>query len=356
MARAKLTRRAILQGSAATAGAFSWPRLLAHAAPPAPETVTPQLIEAARNEGKVVWYTSVDLQVAEAVGKAFEAKFPGVAVRIERTGAERVFQRIGQERASRIFACDVVQSSDAAHYIEWKRSGVLTPCLPEDVARHFPAHHKDADGLFASWRIWLCGIAYNTKLVTPQEAPKSFADLLDPKWAGKLVKAHPGYSGTVLTATHQMARDLGWAYFEKLARQKVMQVQSAADPPKKLALGERAVMVDGSDYLITRLKEKGEPVEFVYAAEGTPLITGPAAIMKDPPNPNAARLFHNWSFTVEAQQLNVEVGGLRSAHALVKDPPGRVPLSQIKVMREDAAEVDRLAEEIKTKYTHLFRV
>ena len=60
--------------------------------------------------------------------------------------------------------------------------------------------------------------------------------------------------------------------------------------------------------------------------------------------------------TVEAQQLNVEVGGLRSAHALVKDPPGRVPLNQIKVMREDAAEVDRLAEEIKTKYTQLFRV
>ena len=67
-----------------------------------------------------------------------------------------------------------------------------------------------------------------------------------------------------------MARDLGWAYFEKLAKQKVMQVQSAADPPKKLALGERAVMVDGSDYLITRLKEKGEPVEFVYARRARP--------------------------------------------------------------------------------------
>jgi iron(III) transport system substrate-binding protein len=356
MARAKLTRRRVLQGAAASAGAFAWPRLVVHAAPPAPETVTPQLIEAARKEGKVVWYTSVDLQVAEAVGKAFEGKFPGVTVRIERTGAERVFQRIGQERASQIFACDVAQSSDAAHYIAWRREGALTPCVPEDVAKHFPDQHRDADGLFASWRIWLCGIAYNTKLVMAQEAPKSFADLLDPKWAGKLVKAHPGYSGTVLTATHQMARDLGWTYFEKLAKQKVMQVQSAADPPKKLALGERPVMVDGSDYLITRLKEKGDPVEFVYAAEGTPLVTGPAAIMKDPPNPNAARLFHIWSFTAEAQQLNVDIGGLRSAHALVKEPPGRLPLSQIKVMREDAAEVDRLAEEIKAKYTQLFRV
>jgi iron(III) transport system substrate-binding protein len=94
----------------------------------------------------------------------------------------------------------------------------------------------------------------------------------------------------------------------------------------------------------------------VYATEGAPLITGPSAIMKSPPNPNAARLFHIWSFTLKAQQLNVDVGGLRSAHALVKEPPDRTPLSAIKLMREDAAEVDRMAEEIKAKYTQIFRV
>jgi iron(III) transport system substrate-binding protein len=326
------------------------------AAPPSPESITPQLIEAARKEGKLIWYTSVDLQVAEAVSKAFQVKFPGIVVRVERTGAERVFQRIGQERASNIFACDVAQSSDAAHYIAWKRDGILTPCVPEDVAKHFPVQHKDADGLFASWRVWLCGIGYNTTLVKPEEAPKSFVELLEPKWTGKLVKAHPSYSGTIMTATQQMARDLGWSYFERLAKQKVMQVQSAGDPPRKIALGERAVMVDGTDYLITLMKEKGDPVEFVYATEGTPLITGPAAIMKDPPNPNAARLFHNWSFTVEAQQVNVDVGGLRSVHPLVKERQDRKSLSEIKVMREDPAEVDRLAEEIKAKYARIFGV
>jgi iron(III) transport system substrate-binding protein len=204
--------------------------------------------------------------------------------------------------------------------------------------------------------VWLCGIAYNSRLVKADEAPKGFADLLDPKWQGKLVKAHPGYSGTILTATQQMARDLGWSYFEQLAKQKVMQVQSAADPPKKLALGEREVMVDGAEYVVTRLKEKGEPVEFVYAVEGTPLITGPAAIINNPPNPNAARLFHIWSFSREAQQLNVDVGGLRSVHAEVSERRGRKPLGEIKLMREDPGEVDRSAAEIKAKYTRLFHV
>ena len=185
-------------------------------------------------------------------------------MRVERTGAERVFQRIGQEYSSNIHAVDVVNSSDAAHLIVWKRNGWLAPYVPEDVAKHYPAEHKDPDGTFASFRIFLCPIAYNTNLVKKEEAPKSYADLLDPKWAGKIVKAHPGYSGTILTATYQMSRDLGWQYFEKLAQQKIMQVQSASDPPKKLALGERAIMADGVEYVLFQLKEKGDPIEIVY--------------------------------------------------------------------------------------------
>ena len=250
------------------------------AAPPA-TAVTPALIEAAKKEGKVVYYTSVDLPLAEQIAKAFEAKYPGIAVRVERTGAERVFQRIGQEYASRIHAVDVVNSSDAAHFIVWKRDGMLAPYVPEDVAKHYPAEHKDPDGMFASFRVWLCVIGYNTNLVKAEDAPKSFADLLDPKWNGKIVKAHPGYSGTIMTATYQMARDLGWEYFEKLAKQKVMQVQSAADPPKKLALGERAVMADGNEYNMFQIKEKGRPVEIVYPTEGTPLIVGPNAHLQE---------------------------------------------------------------------------
>jgi iron(III) transport system substrate-binding protein len=356
MTRRSLTRRRALQGLTAASLAVPVFGRNARAAAPAPSKVTPELIEAAKKEGKVVWYTSVDLPVAERIAKAFEAKYPGVAVRVERSGAERIYQRISQEYASKIYAVDTVNSSDAAHLIAWKREGILAPYVPEDVALHYPPEHKDPDGQFASWRGTLCVIGYNTKLVKPEEAPRSYADLLDAKWSGKIVKAHPGYSGTIMTATFQMARDLGWQYFEKLSAQKVMQVQSAADPPKKLALGERAIMADGVEYGLFQLKEKGESVEIVYPSEGTPLIVGPSALMRNAPNPNAARLLHNYMFSTECQQLMIDVGGLRSFHAQAKEKSGRKPLREIKVMKDDAAAVEKQADDIKTRYAKYFKV
>jgi iron(III) transport system substrate-binding protein len=353
--KSTLTRRDVLKAGTALAATtvFAEP---VRAAPPPAEAVTPALIEAAKKEGKAVWYTSVDLPLSERVARVFEAKYPGVAVRVERTGAERVFQRVGQEYASRIYAVDIVNSSDAAHLIIWKRDGLLAPYVPEDVAKHYPAEHKDPDGQFASFRVFLCPVAYNTNLVKREDAPKSFADLLDPKWAGKIVKAHPSYSGTILTATFQTARDIGWPYFEKLAQQRVMQVQSASDPPKKLALGERAIMADGVEYVVFQLKEKGDPVDLIYPTEGTPLIIGPNAIFKNAPNPNAARLLQNFMMSAECQQLCIDVGGLRSAHGLTKEKAGRTPMRDIKLMKDDAAAVEREAEGIKKRYTQIFKV
>jgi iron(III) transport system substrate-binding protein len=351
----KLSRRDLLIGSSTLAAGAMFSTKVLSAAPP-PAAITPQLIEAAKKEGKVVWYTSVDLPLAEKVGKSFEAKYPGISVRVERTGAERVFQRIGQEYAANIHAVDVANSSDAAHLIVWKKAGLLEPFVPEDVAKFYPAEHKDADGTFASFRVWVSIIAYNTNLVKKEDAPKSFADLLDPKWKGKIVKAHPGYSGTIMTATYQMQRDLGWGFFEKLAQQNIMQVQSSADPPKRLALGERAVMADGNEYNIFQIKEKGGPVEPVYATEGSPLIVGPTGMFKAAPNPNAAKLFTAYSFTPECQQLIIDVGGLRSMHPQTKEHAGRTPFKDIKTMKDDPAAVEKMGDEIKQRYSKIFKV
>src|SRR4029077_13863350 len=252
---------------------------------------------------------------------------------------ERVFQRIGQEMGSNIHAVDVVNTADGAHVIVGKRSNWLAPYVPEEVAQHFPAQYHDPDGMSAHTRVWLSSLGYNTTLVKAEDAPKSFADLLDPKWVGKMVKAHPAYSGTIMTATFQIARDLGWGYLEKLAKQKIMQVQSSTDPPKKLALGERAVMADGNDYNLLQLMEQGRPGVSCSPTEAPPTITGPTGVFASAPNPNAARLLQAFLHSREGQQLLVDFARQHAVHDQVTDKPGSRKLSDIKLMKDDAAGV-----------------
>src|SRR5579871_1710456 len=350
----QFTRRNFLKTTAVAGATLFAAPLRAQA--PATTPITPELIAAARKEGKVAFYSAMDLPVSEKLARAFEAKYSGMAVRVERSGSERIFQRVAQEMASNIHACDVINSADASHFIAFKREGWLAPFVSDEMAQQFPALYRDPDGLFITTRVWLSSLGYNSELVKPEDAPKSFADLLDPKWAGKMVKAHPAYSGTIMTATFQIVRELGWGYFEKLATQRVMQVQSSTDPPKKLALGERAIMADGNDYNVVLLKEAGQPVEPIYPAEGTPTISGPTAIFASAPHPNAARLFQAWLHTRETQQFFTDFTAQYSAHPQVTPKPGRRKISDIKLMKEDAAAVEKMADEIKTRYARLFRV
>jgi iron(III) transport system substrate-binding protein len=115
-------------------------------------------------------------------------------------------------------------------------------------------------------------------------------------------------------------------------------------------------MADGNEYNIFQIKEKGGPVEPIYATEGSPLIVGPTGMFKAAPNPNAARLFTAWGFTPECQQLIIDIGGLRSMHPNTKEKAGRTPFKDIKTMKDDPAAVVKMSEEIKAHYSKLFHV
>ena len=322
-------------------------------APAGAQETTPAMIAAATKEGKVVWYTSVDVKVAETLAKAFRAEYPNIAIDVERSGSERVFQRINQEYQSGIKTVDVVNSSDASHFIFWKQQKWLAVHVPPDVKR-FPAQFKDPEGYYATWRATLSVMGYNTNLVAAKDAPTGYLDLLDPKWNGKLVKSHPSYSGTSLTGNYAITKALGWEYLEKLAKQGVQQLQSTTATPKSIASGERAVMVDGNEYNMFIEIDAKSPVKIIYPKEGTPFVTSPTAIFADAPHPNAARVLQNFLYTAKTQQLAVNDGGTRSVHPDVKDPPGRTPLTEIKLLTDDPVAMLPQVAEIKKRYTALF--
>jgi iron(III) transport system substrate-binding protein len=310
-------------------------------------------LEAAKKEGKVVWYTSLALPSAEKVAKLFETAYPGVKVEVHRTGSERILSRVMQELQAGIKNVDVVHTSDAGHFVLLKGKNLLLKYTPAGV-EGFPAGFKDRDGYYYGLRATVSVIAYNTKAVSAAEAPKTWKDLLDPRWKGKMVTAHPGYSGVIATHVLALVNQYGWDYFKQLAQNRLMLVQSAVDPSGVVASGERAVAVDGGEYTFYQIKKKGNPVESVYPKEGVPLVVSPTAIMGSAPHPNAAKLFTDFSFSREIQQVMADSEGLYTGHPEVKYPADKPKLTDLKLLSVDPEELEKRNEEIKKRFVEFF--
>ncbi len=310
-------------------------------------------VEAAKKEGKVVWYTSLALPTAEKIGKLFEAAYPGIQVEVQRTGSQRILQRVMQEMQANLKLVDVIHTSDAGHFVLLKEKKLLMKYTPAGVDA-FPAGFKDRDGYYFTLRATVNVIAYNTKLVSSAEAPRTWKDLLDPKWKGKLVTAHPGYSGVISTHVLALVQLYGWDYFKQLAQNKLMLVQSAVDPAGVVASGERMVAVDGGDYYYYQMKKKGNPIEVVYPKEGVPLVVSPTAIASFAPHPNAAKLFTDFTFTRELQQVMADSEGLYTGHPEVKYPSDKPKLSELKLLNVEAEELEKRNEEIKSRFVEFF--
>ena len=310
-------------------------------------------LEAAKKEGKVVWYTSLVLPSAEKVAKLFEAAYPGIKVEVHRTGSERILGRVMQELKANIKNVDVVHTSDAGHFVMFKEKGLLLKYTPAGVDV-FPASFKDRDGYYFGLRATVNAIAYNTKAVTAAEAPKTWKDLLDPKWKGKLVTAHPGYSGVITTHVAALVNLYGWDYFKQLAQNRLMLVQSANDPSGVVASGERLVAVNGGDYSFYQVKKKGNPLEIIYPKEGVPLVVSPTAIMSFAPRPNAAKLFTDFTFSREIQQVMADSEGLYTGHPEVKYPADKPKLSELKLLTVDPEELEKRGEEIRKRFVEIF--
>jgi iron(III) transport system substrate-binding protein len=218
----------------------------------------------------------------------------------------------------------------------------------------FPAGFKDRDGYFYGLRATVNVIAYNTKAVTAADAPKTWKDLLDPKWKSKMVTAHPGYSGVIATHVLALVNAYGWDYFKQLAQNKLMLVQSAVDPSGVVASGERAVAVDGGEYTFYQIKKKGNPIEIVYPKEGVPLVVSPTAIMSNAPHPQRGQALHRLRL-----QPRDPAGDGRLRGALHGPPRGEVSRRQAEALRPQALSVDpeeleKRNEEIKKRFVEFF--
>jgi len=203
-------------------------------------------------------------------------------------------------------------------------------------------------------RATLSAIAYNPKIVTEKEAPKSWKDLLDAKWRGKMVTAHPSYSGIIATHVLALVNLYGWDYFKELAKNKLHLVQSANDPAGVVASGERPVGVNGAEYFYYKTLKQGNPIKIVYPKEGIPLVVSPVAIAKDASHPNASKLFMDFIFAKESLQTMADREGLYTGHPDVTYPKDKPKLKELNLLNVDAEQLEEKTTEIKKRFVEFF--
>jgi iron(III) transport system substrate-binding protein len=313
------------------------------------------MVQAAKKEGKVVWYTSLALPSSTSIAHAFRTRYSGIEVEVHRTGSERVLQRVMQEGAAGIKNVDVIHTSDAGHFVLLKDKGMLLQYTPRGVDP-FPAGFKDKDGFYFGMRATLSVIAHNPKLIADKDAPKTWKELLNPKWKGKMVTAHPGYSGIIMTHVLALVNLYGWDYFRDLAKNSLHIVQSANDPAGVVASGERPIGANGAEYFYYKTQKQGNPIQIVYPKEGIPLVVSPVAIAKDAPHPNAAKLFSEFIFAKESQQLLADREGLYTGHPEVTYPADKPKLKDLKLLSVDGDELAKRNAEIRKRFTEFFGV
>jgi len=311
------------------------------------------LVQAAKKEGTVMWYTSLALPSSTSIAHSFKLKYPGMDVEVHRTGSQRVLQRVMQEAAAGVKTVDVIHTSDAGHFVLLKEKGMLLKYAPQGTMP-FPAGFKDKDGFYFGMRATLSVIADNPKLISDKDAPRTWKDLLNPKWKGKMVSGHPGYSGIIMTHVLALVNLYGWDYFRDLAKNSLHVVQSANDPAGVVASGERPVGVNGAEYFYYKTQKQGNPIKIIYPSEGIPLVVSPVAVAKDAPHPNAAKLFVDYIFSKESQQLLADKEGLYTGHPQVTYPADKPKLKDLKLLSVEADELEKRNAEIKKRFIEYF--
>jgi iron(III) transport system substrate-binding protein len=324
-----ISRRGLIVGACAASLAAG----AAHAAE-SPYTPSPELLAAAKKEGKIVLYTANFLDTEQVVSKKFGERFPGIKIEIVRAPTGQLITRIKTEAAANRLIADVIDVSDRVQATSM--INLFAPYAPPN-AGDYAQITRTGDRLWPrSGNAWT--ITYNDAIVT--NPPKSWADLIKPEF-GKMRLGQTVISsgGAPFNRAMFERKVMGEDYWAKQAAFKPTLYPSQAPMVDAMIRGEIAIAPLVTNLAIP-LAAKGAPLKWFFAPEGVPVTVFCAGITKSAGNPNAARLFMDWALSREGQALMVELGSF-SSMANAPMPPG-VDASQIKAWYSDEAEVSRI--------------
>ncbi|MEY3140558.1 MAG: Fe(3+)-binding periplasmic protein precursor [Pseudomonadota bacterium] len=301
MNNALFSRRQMIQAGAATVGAASLGSVMAQA--PANNIAAlaaltgaerlKRLAEGAKKEGVVSIYTSMPLDDMAALTSAFEAKY-GVKAKVWRSGSEKILQRGLLEAKANRFEVDVFETNSPETEVLSREKVLIagnSPFLNELIPQAIPSHRE-----WIATRLNIFTCAYNTKLVKKEELPKTYQDLLDPKWKGKL-SVEADDSDWLAETVMKMGEEKGLALFREIARKNAVSVRKGHTLLSNLvASGEVPLALTVYNYKIEQMKNSGAPIDW-FALDPTIARPNANGVARNAPHPHAALLFQDFELT-----------------------------------------------------------
>ncbi len=255
--------------------------------------------EGARKEGRLMWYTTMNIDDSQPMLDAFMKKYPFIKAELWRGSSEKVLNRIMTETRAGKFLYDVVDENGfEAGYI--KSSALAQPYVPPS-AKVYRKGFVDPEGYWVSIYNIYYVLGYNTKLVSKADAPKDWNDLLDAKWKGKFAM-DPEDHAWYLTLQEVWGKERAEKYGRALAAQQILWRKGHTLIANLLAAGEFPLGLVYA-HRMEELKKKGAPVEWVTTTDPIPAEIHPIQIAAKAPNPNAAKLFVEFIASKDGQTI-----------------------------------------------------
>ncbi len=278
---------------------------------------TLKLIDGAKKEGTFLWYTALNVKDADMLVKRFEKKFPFVKGEMLRLGSTQLLTKILTETRTGAFRGDVIEIAGALGHI-LKKNGLLGKYVSPEASA-YPASMKDPDGTWTSFFFNTHVLVYNTQMVNKDELPRSFEQLINPKWKNKIALRDNDFD-TFGMMLRVMGKEKGTNFMRRLAAQGVQLRKGSSLAIQLIAAGEVPLGMNLYGTRTEEFKKRGAPIdwvpmEFVIAA------IEPLGVAARSPNPNSARLFVDFLLSKEAQTLMRDRSRIPSRPDVPPDPP-----------------------------------
>lgn len=275
------------------------------------------LEEGAKKEGKLAFYTTGAMQYGvQALVDAFEKKYPYIKVEIWRSAADTLMSRVLEEYKSGRYLCDVIESAQLIHVA---KTGVLQPYYSPHQAAIDEGAMQKAPGegyLTVGFREGGLVLAYNTKQISRKDIPKTYQDLLDPKWKGRMAIAG---SQSGVSWMSVMLVTYGEDFVKKIAQQKIaVHMASGAALQGMVENGEYIFSPTTLDSYVVTAKQKGAPIDW-HPLEPVYVNLGEMALFRQPPHPHAAMLFIDFELSKEGAAIHKAAANYTSTR---RDVPG----------------------------------